>query len=226
MKRKPRPKRTFHSKLPTRRDWARRHFLRQLTVGAGAIFLVGLPDVSRAQESRVNFYRIDGHPEVGPLAPSDVGEGTESDPPDDPLEVAERVEDPLPVDDPPPVESRADMVEEQRALWIDDGYLVLIRWSRPEHDRRVISTLEDSASVVREFLSASVTSTDQLHNLDRLHRIETELAGVLQRRVEPAIIEVLHLDHDCSVVCNSLDPSTTFPEVIEVDGEMPFPGWE
>lgn len=118
------------------------------------------------------------------------------------------------------------VITENRALWLQNGYLVLLRWRRAEGDNAVVAALEGSADDVSMFLADRVSSVDNLHNIDQLHQIEAELLAQLAARVAPAAIEVLHLDHDCTVVCPMLDPSLLHPPEYQIDGDMPAPGWE
>jgi hypothetical protein len=118
------------------------------------------------------------------------------------------------------------VITENRALWLQNGYLVLLRWRRDEGDNAVVAALEGSADDVSMFLADRVRSVDNLHNIDQLHRIEGELLAQLAPRVAPATIEVLHLDHDCTAVCATLDPSLLHPPEYQIDGEMPAVGWE
>lgn len=222
MTRKPRPKRTYRTSLPSRADEpppegcdpSRRRFLRQIAAGTGALCFVGFAGNARSQERAVQFYRLEGHPET-----TSVEEGTGSIAP-------EPTDEPSVEVDPDPSVGAVVRVEENRALWVDPGYLILVRWTRPVGDNAPVAALEGAESVVEAFLASSVTSVDQLHNLDRLHRLEAELADILRRRVAPATIEVLHLDHDCSIVCGALSPGTGPPPPVHIDGLMPGPGWE
>jgi hypothetical protein len=117
------------------------------------------------------------------------------------------------------------LLEENRALWVEPGYLVLLRWRRPVGDEATVGQLEGSADAVRALLDARVGSVDDLHNIERLHPLEDAVRTLLRERVHPATVDILHLDHDCTVVCAALDPSRHYPEVIELDGDMPSPSW-
>ena len=198
-----RPARRDKNGLPTRESSAlrkmgeadRRRFLKQLAAGAG-VFSLGLPRLSHGQSVEVNFGKLCDHPPVGPAGK------------------------PLPSKETPAVE-----LTENRALWVTPGYLVLVRWRRHEDDDAVVAAFEGSADAVSTFLTTRVTSVDHIHNLDQLHGLESDLMAMLAARVSPAQIDVLHLDHDCTVVCSALNPSTEYPENIEVMGDWAGPGW-
>jgi hypothetical protein len=117
-------------------------------------------------------------------------------------------------------------LEENRALWVEPGYLILLRWRRPDGNAAVIAALEASAEPMTSFLTEQVQRVDQLHNVEQLHPIEQALARWLAPRVAPASLEVIHLDHDCTAVCALLEPSRRYPERLEIMGEIVGPEWE
>lgn len=109
-------------------------------------------------------------------------------------------------------------IVESRALWVEPGYLLLIKWSRPEDDESPIANLEGAADTLQTFLSTRVETVDQLHNLEQLHLLEWEIAEQLGPIVSPAVIDVLHLDHDCSSVCDALEIGLEYPEIYMPNG--------
>jgi hypothetical protein len=115
----------------------------------------------------------------------------------------------------PPTESGVPEVIEDRSLWIDPGYIVLIRWTRPVDNTDVIAALEGSVPAVSSYLSTSITSRDELHEVERLHGHELAITNLLAPLIVPARILVLHLDHNCSTVCSR------FPDFTET---IPLPG--
>jgi len=124
---------------------------------------------------------------------------------------------------PPVLEER---VVEDRALWIEPGYLLLIRWDRPTDDTVAVAMLEGSTETLQAYLSSNITETNDLHDLQRLHSHEQALFALLEPRVEPARIEKLHLDHDCNTVCNVLGWSGPTGPEIPLGGVPVSPEWE
>ena len=108
--------------------------------------------------------------------------------------------------------------EEKRVLWVEPGYLVMVLWTRPAEDPSPVEAFEGATDFVSEYLEESVVSMDQLHNLDQLHELERGLVTQLEPVVAPAEIAVLHIDHDCSAVCDLLEPSDGFEERDELMG--------
>ena len=102
---------------------------------------------------------------------------------------------------------------EHRALWVDPGYLILLEWSRPVLNETPVASLEGSTEALAALLSEIVTEPDALHDTERLYQIERSVATLLATAVEPATIEVIHLDHDCNTVCGSLYVEETRPVV-------------
>jgi len=117
------------------------------------------------------------------------------------------------------------MAVENRALWVEPGYLVLLRWERPVENEEVIATLEGSSDAVAAYLSEQVENSQSLHDLGRLHLIEDGLAALLEARVAPADIQTLHLDHDCASVCTAL-PDHIPDDYIPLPGVPPATDWE
>lgn len=173
-------------------DGSRRRFLRQIALGGGVLSGLGGVTGLRAQEEpEIDFSTLGEHATV-PEAPARRarrrGNNTSRE------------------------EARADSVEppeeevwvtEHRALWVDPGYLILIEWSRPASDTAPVASLEGSAAAVAALLSEQVTDPQALHDTERLFDIEQAVASLLAEAVAPARIDVLHLDHDCNVVCGS-----------------------
>ena len=238
MRRNPVPKATAEplapnretNPLPAKCDSSRRRFLRPLAGGTG-VCVVGLPRLVHGQSLIVDLTKLDRHRPVDALLPLEVMEA--DDDADDVLAglEEEQVVDtesgvPMHMDNPPPVPGGPASIVESRALWVEPGYLILVRWSRPETDESCITALEGAADTLAEFLDARVTNVDHIHNLDQLHELEWELVEQLNPIVTPATIEVLHLDHDCTQVCSVLDPSYAYPEIYELEGDVAPVYWE
>ena len=201
--------------LPTKCDGSRRRFLQQLGAGTGLLIGAGLPRLVHGQSLPINFEKLEHHPRAE--TPSASSAQTVSY---DAAPVADEVGTLL-------AQSGAgEVFVENRALWIDPGYLILLRWSRPVGDEGPAVALEAAATDLSTLIQARVTNVDNLHNFNQLHELENSLVATLSGRVTPATIEVLHLDHDCTSVCSVLNPSIEYPEPIEMLGDMPGPGWE
>ena len=195
----------------------RRRFLKQLAAGSGAV-AVGLPRLVHGQSLPVSFDRLDRHPL--PVSPPVMADEAFSEPAGDAASADFDDEaEPAPEASEAEADDQADAapeITENRALWVDPGYLILLRWRRPLGNEAPVAALEGSADLVRTHLDAQVTSVDQIHNIEQLHALEGALLVLLQGAVAPATLEVIHLDHDCRVVCSALDPSRGYPEIIEV----------
>ncbi len=129
-------------------DHSRRRFLRQLGAGAGAAGIVGtlgLPRLSHGQSREVDFTLLDAHPSRASLEPNPA-------PVEAPLAVMPAATAPAPPADAPAQPASparaAVMLTENRALWIEPGYLILIRWMRPEGDAAPVGARLGSAVVV------------------------------------------------------------------------------
>lgn len=236
MSRIPKPKTAISPLHPTWEDapehcdTSRRRFLKQLGVGSGLLTTVGLPSLGHGQSLPINYEKLLNHPttggvhrEVGAdlLQESDLA-AMMADSEDSGPSLDDSVADQAPSAD----EASVEEVVENRALWVEPGYLLLIRWARPADNQAPITALEGSADTISAFLTAQVTGTDSLHNLDQLHVIETALLADLSPRLSPARIEVIHIDHDCTSVCSALNPSREYPEIYPVMGDIAEPGWE
>jgi hypothetical protein len=208
-------------------DASRRRFIRQVMVGGGALCLAGVPRLSHGQSTEVDFSVLEHHRSVadqrGMVSPradaaADVADSAlrEQD--------SARSRDEAPAD--PTALADANTVTEQRALWVQPGYLLLLRWTRPDGDDAPVAALEGAADEVATFLAGRVTTVDNLHNLEQLRPLEADLAALLAAIVAPAVIEVLHLDHDCNTVCSALGPSVLTPEPMMLRGDVAAPGWE
>jgi len=117
-------------------------------------------------------------------------------------------------------------VVENRALWVEPGYLVLLRWSRRASDETSISALEGLTDTIAAHLQENVQTMENLHDIANLHVLESQIAEFIANGVE-ARVEVVHLDHDCSSVC-SLLPSADGPidDFPVLGGVVAPPGWE
>lgn len=234
MKKKPvTPLQTAETKVPS---WpasgplnpSRRAFLRRVGLGAGgAGFLatVGLPGLSHGQSREVDFSLLEAHPARHDLNPAPPPTAA----PAQPMALAPPA--PAPPAAAPPADSAASAPEEEvgtvenRALWVEPGYLVLLRWQRPADNEEVIAALEGSSDAVATYLSEQVENSQSLHDLGRLHVIEDGLAALLELRVAPADIQTLHLDHDCVSVCSTL-PDHFPDDFIPLPGIAPPTDWE
>ena len=116
-------------------------------------------------------------------------------------------------------------ISENRALWIEPGYLLMLTWTRPEENSDVIAALEGSTETIGTYLSENVATVDDLHDVSRLHVHENAIALLLETRVAPATIGTIHLDHDCNTVCNQLDGGDPIDH-IPLPGIAPEPYWE
>lgn len=208
-------------------DPSRRRFMRQLAGGAGAAGLLstfGLPRLAHGQSMEVNFSLLDAHPSTHDLMSPASGDMTAA--PAAPAEPAAAAPPPPAA---PPSDSVAGagvtQVTENRALFVDPGYLFLIRWTRPADNADVVAALEGSAQAVQSYLGEHVSTADDLHDLGRLHAIEMGVVELLSSRVAPANVETLHLDHDCNTVCSSLGWEVD-PDFIPLPGIAPPPSWE
>lgn len=218
----PRPRADASPDYPRagRVDPSRRRFLAQLSASAGGLGLfsaLGLPRLAHGQSEAVDFSVLDAHPSPTALAP-----------PAPPAMAAPAA--PMPAPAPPaasaPSQAAAEpveMVTEHRALFVEPGYIVLLRWERPAGDTAVVAALEGSTEAVSAYLSANIDEMNDLHDIDRLHTHEHDLVELLQARVAPATIEVLHLDHDCNSVCGARGWTGPDPDFIPLPGVPPAP---
>ena len=200
---------------------SRRSFLKRVGLGAGAagmLSAMGLPRFAHGQSQEVDFSLLTAHPSRMEAAPSAPAQTAPAAAPPAPaaMQMAAPAE-PAPPADGAAVEVVVAEVTENRALWIDPGYLILFQWVRPEDNDDVVGALEGSTEVVSTYLSERVDTSAALHDLGRLHEIEEGLASLIDSRVSPARIHTLHLDHDCSTVCSLL------PDRIP-DHDIPLPG--
>ncbi len=228
MKRKPVPSKSVDPDYPDRQSApvealtvpSRRAFLAQVGLTSGALGLGGLPKLAHGQSLQVNFDRLSNHPALSSPDPAPEAEAAVMD-----YEEAQEESDDSDSDEfaaAEPVET----ITENRALWVEPGYLVLLRWTRTAADSDVIAALEGSGDSVAAFLTGRITNVDHVHNIEQLHPIEHDLLIHLSSLLPSVTIEMLHIDHDCTTVCSVLNPSREYPEIYEVDGEMPGPGWE
>jgi len=185
-----------------------------LTAGGGAVaFATGVPLV-KAQELDVDFTILDEHDPLGTpevvlerrrsRAEGDVQDGTGDAVSGDGSETGTEESDDINT-------IRTDITE-NRALWIPPGYLLLLQWTRPEEDLSPVDALEAATEMLTTYLEETVTDTDVLHDTISLQEIEVSLLELLNELVTPAVISVLHLDHDCEALCAD-DPTTTMPVV-------------
>jgi len=105
-------------------------------------------------------------------------------------------------------------VTEHRALWIEPGYLVLLEWHRPAADETPIIGLEGADDAISIFLGEQSDISQTLHDTDGLSALEQAIAEMLIPAVAPAEIDVIHLDHDCNVICGAGVVETTRPPVV------------
>jgi hypothetical protein len=166
--------------------------------------VVGLPGRSEGAAPLIEIALLDHHPPLDANASAGVSaaKAASAKPNGEP----ERPSDSA-WDGPTPL-AQSNSVEEDRALWVDPGYLILLRWRRPADDSVPVTALEAATEAIAEFLEENAVGMDDLHDIDRLHRLEAELAALLAPLLAPAELEVLHLDHDCTLVCGTLSPRT------------------
>jgi hypothetical protein len=205
-------------------DRSRRRFLVQLGAGAGGLGVLtalGLPRLAHGQSAEIDFSVLEAHPpSVPPPPPAMAAPPTAAAPPSaaappgppaEPRQVA--VSEPL------------EVVVENRALFVEPGYILLLQWERPVDELAAIAGLEGSTQAVADYLSQSITAMDELHHIERLHAHERALVALLGGRVAPATIAVLHLDHDCQRVCNPLGWTAPRHDAIPMPGVAPGPGY-
>jgi hypothetical protein len=114
------------------------------------------------------------------------------------------------------------LITENRAVWVEGGYLVLIQWTRPESAEEAIAALEASSPDILAYLGTLDASSAVLHDPGPLHVLETGLIALLSPIVAPATIDVIHLDHDCQTLCTGgVSPDLSTP--IRVRGRMVTP---
>ena len=127
MKRRTKPMRRVEPALPDREnnplpakcDESRRRFLRQLGAGTSLLAGMGLPSLSNGQSLHINFEMLENHPLPGhPVAANALATA-------DLAPIADRADTSL-----AQLEEPQDTIVENRALWIEPGYLILLRWSR------------------------------------------------------------------------------------------------
>lgn len=200
-------------------DRSRRRFLKQVSVGAGGSAVlagVGLPQLAHGQSREVDFSLLDRHRGTHELVPTPPAQPMAAAPMAPALreEQAPADEAVLDAEPEPPAEPEPQVVE-NRALWVEPGYLILLRWQRQDPGAAQIAALEGATEAVSAYLGEQVTDGSALHDLDRLHHIEHGLFTLLAGLVAPANIQTLHLDHDCTSVCSGFG----WPE-----GDIPLPG--
>ena len=230
-----RPSPSYPQQPNPQHDPARRRFLLQVAATGGAVaFASGVP-LLKAQELEIDFSVLQTHdrlelpieserrearedsiePEVSHeqtvLHESTPTEGSGDTTGQDPTELPGDPTGHLP-------SGTLASVTENRALWIPPGYLVLIQLTRDEEDETSIPAFEGAAEQVSTYLETAVSDTDELHDAIQLRDVELGILALLGPIVEPATIDVLHLDHDCNTVCSSIDPVE--PRII-LRGDMP-----
>ncbi len=223
------------------RNRSRRRFLSQVSSiagGAGLLSSIGLPQLAHGQSRPVDFSMLEHHASPSTLAPQppsearareqaaeeraeEESESVRADAPDEPS----RHSEPLAELSETAAEPPGPQVTENRALWVEPGYLILVRITRAEGNSDAITAFEGSTGAVSVYLQGAIAETSQLHNVDLLHSHEVVLATLVQERIAPAVLEVLHIDHDCTTICSGLDPGHP-PEIIPLRGEMEPVEWE
>lgn len=202
-------------------DAGRRRFLRQVgvTSGAGLVASFGLPRLAHGQSVDVDFSILDAHPLRATEAPLESPAAPMMPPALQPPSsaFAAPTDDPAPTPSPDPVDEPGgtgliagdpdeDVVVEDRALWIEPGYLVLMRLARDAEDVTVGADVDGATQDVSAYITAHLADYDSLHTLDVLHTHEDAIAAIIEARIEPAHIVALHVDHDCNEVCSGGDP--------------------
>lgn len=206
---------------PTRPDYpqrkqfdpGRRRFLRQVGTTAGGVGLVaslGLPTLSHGQSIEVDFSVLDAHPlrqTAEPVIQVDMPSMVAPATPVGSLSATPSVDvtDPGGTDPPEPGliggDPDEDDVIEDRALWIESGYLVLMRIARDAEDVTVGEDVDAASETVASYITENLSNYDVLHNIDSLHTHENGIAVIIDGLIEPAHIVSLHLDHDCTETC-------------------------
>jgi hypothetical protein len=186
-------------------DPSRRRFLRQLVAGTGAVGVAGRLGLAGAQSAPPADFSIleahapvdgDGALEVSPPARRRAARESEPEP------AERRQEGRLDEARSEAVATAGEWVTENRALWVEPGYLVLLQWRRPADDEAAVAALEGASEAVGGYLRDAVTdAATQLHGTEMLGELETGIAAVLRPVVAPGVIDVLHLDHDCTSLC-------------------------
>ena len=176
---------------------ARRRFLRQIGLGAGVLSAVGPVASVRGQEGvEADFSILADH---DPLTDDrsqavSVQRGRRSAASDSPSE-------------PTALPTEA-VITENRAVWVEPAYLILLQWHRPENADGAVAALDGSAEAIRAFMAEQVGDAfSELHDPESLQNLERGLLTLLTPLLVPAEIEVLHIDHDCGAVCHvPVDP--------------------
>lgn len=225
------------------RDRSRRRFLTQVSSiagGAGLLSSIGLAELAHGQSRPVDFSMLDHHASPAALVPSAPSaaapareQAREERAEDEPgLASAEPVpnersdtSEPLAEPSEPSADPRGPEITENRALWVEPGYLILVRITRLESSSDAITAFEGSTEPMSEYLTREIGDTSHLHNVDLLHNHEVALADIVQELISPAILEVLHIDHDCTTVCSALDSGFP-PDRIPLRGEPMPVDWE
>lgn len=195
-------------------DPSRRRFLRQVALGSaaagccGGAAAVGARRAS-AQGGVVDFSVLEEHDRVSAPAPM-----ARQDPPsDDQAAGLSRVRATSSYVPPAAPEAVA-VIEENRAMWLEPGYLVLVRWERPEGNESIVAAFEDARDEVGEYLAATVTDPQAtLHHAGSLRPVEDGVTALLASRIAPARIVALHIDHDCQLVCGTPPEPELIPNV-------------
>lgn len=204
-KRSPKAVGTADPGYPTRIEHSchepgRRRFLRQVLLGSTALG-VSAATVARAQDGRqIDFSILDEH---DPLATDERAQPRASRARRAAPTTEERSETAT------VVEPAEEMITEQRALWVEPGYLILVQWRRPASNAGVIAAFEGASETVGAHLASQLTEPYAvLHDAAQLQEAERALLAVLVPIVAPAEIDVIHLDHDCTAVCSvpTIDP--------------------
>jgi hypothetical protein len=99
-------------------------------------------------------------------------------------------------------------------MWIDPGFLVLVRWERPDGNEDVVAAFEGARDEVGEYLAGTVTDPQStLHDASSLRPVEDGVTELLAARIGPARIIALHVDHDCQLVCGAPPEPEFIPHV-------------
>lgn len=215
-------------------DPGRRRFIRQLLAGVGAggvLGTLGLPRLSHGQSHEVDFQHLENHPAPEMSFATEVTQAVSAAVSGDELGLQGLGAGPAaPAAAAPAAAATTEVTHEEvvenRALWVEPGYLVLLRWSRQTSDETSIPALEGLTETISAYLQEHVQTMENLHDIANLHVLESQIAEFIANGVA-ARVEVVHLDHDCSTVCNLL-PSSNGPidDIPVLGGAIAPPGWE
>jgi hypothetical protein len=209
-------------------DPSRRRFLTRIGLGAGGASILaaaGLPKLAHGQSQEVDFSVLEAHPGRHELRETPAGAPVMPAAPAPPPAPALSATVPPAAQTASPRDAIA-TITENRALWIEPGYLVLVQWSRPADNTDVIAALEGTTEALAALFSENVSTYENLHDLLQLHILEDQVASLVEAAIAPAELVSLHLDHDCNTVCSGLEPGGGYDDPPRLAGVLPPANWE